>query len=559
MLTQGTLPKLREFSTKFSNPDGLYWGMKTYLKARIRLQKKIISRNFLSKLHKKKVGTGEIEACAKRNVFGSDVTENSVRNKLVEKEVSRILRLRIRTSDHKIKELEHEWLCEKRCKDAMFQEESVRWCSRGMECPTMWMESEFCRIENEEMRLQWEDGKAWSIKRAEWLESKYGVQKKNDRLFKENGVKITDEEIIEFDEVENVKEEIGYVVYGENIQLTNEEIEYLNLTPKFREYEKLDIVKWHAEVEINSIKTRWELMGRDKNENKTAEEIKKQIDEAKEASKLYNRETGSVTMSNVRVTDLPTVTRLFPPRPAGGGNEIKIQEPASLAKEAFTQYRGKFCDKDGNLKESNLSKVQLAGKKRLMKRVKDKEIIVATTDKSGKYVLTTPEIYKYAAYKHTEKDIEVGWEDVKSTETFLTRHTIQLADSLRMGVSHDQVDRIHSALKSEDNPPPPMLIMFKDHKETKPGEPCPQSRSVCSAKEGPLARLSHLVSKVLTPLAEELSEKIGTECSNTEEMIRSIHDANLKIKAKLESSQGSEFSSRGLEWVDEIEDFIQTF
>ena len=77
MLTQGTLPKLRDFSTKFSNPDGLYWGMKTYLKARIRLQKKIISRNFLAKLCKKKVGTGEIEACAKRNVFGPDDDENS--------------------------------------------------------------------------------------------------------------------------------------------------------------------------------------------------------------------------------------------------------------------------------------------------------------------------------------------------------------------------------------------------------------------------------------------------------------------------------------------------
>ena len=99
MLSRGTLPKLREFSTKFSNPDGLYWGMKSYLKSRIRLQRKIISRNFLSKLLKKKVGTGEIEACAKKNVFGSDSAEKSIRNKLVEKEVARILRLRITVAD----------------------------------------------------------------------------------------------------------------------------------------------------------------------------------------------------------------------------------------------------------------------------------------------------------------------------------------------------------------------------------------------------------------------------------------------------------------------------
>ena len=98
MLSQGTLPKLRNFSNKFSNPDGLYWGIKAYLKARVRHQRKIISRNFLTKLHKKNIGTGEIEACAKRNVYGDDVIENKVRSKHVEKEVVRILRLRIKTS-----------------------------------------------------------------------------------------------------------------------------------------------------------------------------------------------------------------------------------------------------------------------------------------------------------------------------------------------------------------------------------------------------------------------------------------------------------------------------
>ena len=67
MLTKGTLPKTRALSLDFSDPRGSYWGMKDSLKARVRLQRKIISRNFLTKLHKKKVGTGEIEFAAKRN------------------------------------------------------------------------------------------------------------------------------------------------------------------------------------------------------------------------------------------------------------------------------------------------------------------------------------------------------------------------------------------------------------------------------------------------------------------------------------------------------------
>ena len=91
MLTRGTLPRIRHLSSQFSDPYGSYGGMRDSLKARIRLQRKIISRNFLVKLHKRKVGTGEIEAAAKRNIYGEDAVE-TVRNKAVEKEVVRVLR-----------------------------------------------------------------------------------------------------------------------------------------------------------------------------------------------------------------------------------------------------------------------------------------------------------------------------------------------------------------------------------------------------------------------------------------------------------------------------------
>ena len=68
MLTTGTLPRIGYLSRQFSDPYGSYGVMRDSLKARIRLQKKIISRNLLTILHKRKVGTGEIEAAAKRNI-----------------------------------------------------------------------------------------------------------------------------------------------------------------------------------------------------------------------------------------------------------------------------------------------------------------------------------------------------------------------------------------------------------------------------------------------------------------------------------------------------------
>ena len=89
-------------------------------------------------------------------------------------------------------------------------------------------------------------------------------------------------------------------------------------------------------------------------------------------------------------------------------------------------------------------------------------------------------------------------------------------ESLKMGETHNKVGRVHQDLKSTDNSPPPAYVMFKDHKVTEEGEPCPPTRQVCGAKDGPQARLSHLLSIILTPVADKLSDEVGTECSSTE-------------------------------------------
>ena len=145
-------------------------------------------------------------------------------------------------------------------------------------------------------------------------------------------------------------------------------------------------------------------------------------------------------------------------------------------------------------------------------------------------MITNPEIYRYAVGKHLENDHEISWQEVKPIETLLNRHSSRLAESFSMGETHNEVGRIHQALKSTDNSPPPAYVMFKDHKATVEGEPCPSTRQVCGAKEGPQARLSHLLSLILTPVADKLSDEVGTECSNTEEMVRGLQDTNTKIE-----------------------------
>ena len=111
------------------------------------------------------------------------------------------------------------------------------------------------------MRIQWQEGKKWTTNRVEWLEKKFSTKKKNARFQNEKGILVENDDIEEFERQDGVTEEVGFVVYGD-IVLTKEEREYLNLSPKFREFELLDVNKWHVEVEANAIKTRWELMGR---------------------------------------------------------------------------------------------------------------------------------------------------------------------------------------------------------------------------------------------------------------------------------------------------------
>ena len=78
------------------------------------------------------------------------------------------------------------------------------------------------------------------------------------------------------------------------------------------------------------------------------------------------------------------------------------------------------CYDKGNLKKTNLNERQPVGKKILRNKVIKNKIFIANTDKSGKYVLTKPEIYKHAENKHVEKDLEVGWQEVKPTDTAYT-------------------------------------------------------------------------------------------------------------------------------------------
>ena len=60
----------------------------------------------------------------------------------------------------------------------------------------------------------------------------------------------------------------------------------------------------------------------------------------------------------------------------------------------FDKVMSEICDEEGNVKEGTLNGVQRRGLKKLCKRVKDGEVVVKKTDKSGRLFVSSMEGYK---------------------------------------------------------------------------------------------------------------------------------------------------------------------
>ena len=60
--------------------------------------------------------------------------------------------------------------------------------------------------------------------------------------------------------------------------------------------------------------------------------------------------------------------------------------------------------------------------KSILKRIKNGELIVIQTDKSGKFAILSVEDYNAAGHVHTNKDEQASDEFVKETQTILNCH-----------------------------------------------------------------------------------------------------------------------------------------
>ena len=84
-----------------------------------------------------------------------------------------------------------------------------------------------------------------------------------------------------------------------------------------------------------------------------------------------------------RVTDLKECAKVTLPKPMDIKNEAMMEMRRGTNKKIYEEYTEEVCNKKGEVK-GNLSDEEKDGLRRLQKRIKENEIVVLKTDKSGK-------------------------------------------------------------------------------------------------------------------------------------------------------------------------------
>ena len=189
-------------------------------------------------------------------------------------------------------------------------------------------------------------------------------------------------------------------------------------------------------------------------------------------------------------------------------------------------------EKDKEIYE-NLSAGGKRGLNKLRKRVKNKEIIICQTDKSGRFAVLTYEQYIKAGNAHTVKDREINLDEAEEIQRILNGHMRHWSKILNLGAEWDQEDRSLRNLLSNGLAVCPMVVLIKDHKSwTIDSEEALPSRSVMNGNMGMNSPISEFISMVMEPIANE--DKNNMEINSTDGLIADIKKTNKTEDRRME-------------------------
>ena len=361
------------------------------------------------------------------------------------------------------------------------------------------IESDFKRIYRSE-RKKYKKTLCEKRRQKVWfLSKKYKPSKRNipDEV---NGVIIKDQDIpMDFSTEPRV--------YG-NTVINEDEKHILSLPPKFAIPDKVDEHKCEIEIEKAITKLRWE-----RHQTGT-----KNTNLPPTGDFKTHEDTGTtIDFRNMRPTDLPFNGRVYLPPALELDTEVQLHMLKQNLQKATEKYKRENDEKE------DLTSNERKGLKSLTSRVKNKDIVILSTDKSGRHAVDTPENYRESVEPHIRNDIEIDREEHDRSETIMNAHAYTWLKILRTGEKVGGKDRIKNNLKSRNSEYAVLSSLRKDHKVIEDPIKGPPGRPLCSGNVGYNYRFSHLICMFL----KDVTENEPTECENTEDLIAKFKEINV--------------------------------
>ena len=250
--------------------------------------------------------------------------------------------------------------------------------------------------------------------------------------------------------------------------------------------------------------------------------------------------------SKRRVTDLIENNRVALPKEAEPRIENELGMLREIILKEFKDYKlelereeikkGIKEEKRINQKEKNLSIQEKRGLKKIRQRIKEKEVVVLKTDKSGKMTIADRESYLEMGRKLNGADRKIEREELKIRERKINEHTKMWSKIINAGEAHGHNDRIRSSKNIESEIAASKYYMFKDHKEGESYRPVVSG--CCSNTLG----LSGLLSDIIESLCLAMNDPF--EVISSEDMLAEISEFNDKVKREIEKDEN-------YDWRDE--------
>ena len=188
------------------------------------------------------------------------------------------------------------------------------------------MRNEFNIILTCEANEEWRKGKDKNSKKKDHLEARHKPRKENGMV---EDIPVGDEELGE--DVERVE------ILAYEVELNDNEKEYLKLPNSVTDFEKIDIEKMKTGIQVMASKLRMSVNAVEE----TPESDLVDKEEEMASRRVYDEERRSADFRKKRVTDSALNKRITVPDPVAESKEVKIEALANMLDNIVDREAGK--------------------------------------------------------------------------------------------------------------------------------------------------------------------------------------------------------------------------